>query len=487
MIATNGIGFEVIGSGPSILVYTSQAQFLYTTNSGTITITGYAGSGGAVFIPPTINGLPVTSIGNKALYGEIALTSVTIPNSVINVGYGAFANCTNLASVTIPDSVTSLVGSTVPGCLEVCLDPGLCLACLEPGVFEGCSSLSSIAIPGSVASVGSLAFATCTNLTNVTMASGVATIEKAAFYNCMSLSSAIIPDSVTSIGYGAFANCSSLASVMISNGVTSIGDYAFQGCFNLTGVTIPSSVTSIGEGPFAYCSSLAAITVDTNNPAYSSAIGVLFNLSQTTLIQYPAGRGGVPYTISNSVTGIGELAFAGCFSLTSLTIPPSVTGISELTFAGCSSLTSLTVPGSVTGIGEQAFAYCTGLSSVYFQGNAPSATQVNGFPMFAQDNNPTVYYLLGTTGWSSTFAGVPAVLWNPLGPSGGASIGVRSNQFEFNFMGPANLVVVVDACSNLANPVWVPLLTNALTNGSFYFSEPLQTNGPCRYYRITSP
>jgi hypothetical protein len=66
------------------------------------------------------------------------------------------------------------------------------------------------------------------------------------------------------------------------------------------------------------------------------------------------------------------------------------------------------------------------------------------------------------------------------------AFGVRSNQIEFNFTGPANLVVVVGACSNLADPVWVPLLTNALTSGSFYFSEPLQTNGPCRYYRITS-
>ena len=67
-----------------------QAQFTYTTNNGTITITGYTGSGGAVTIPSTINGLPVTSIGDYAFYNCTSLTSVTIPNSVTSIGDEAF-------------------------------------------------------------------------------------------------------------------------------------------------------------------------------------------------------------------------------------------------------------------------------------------------------------------------------------------------------------------------------------------------------------
>jgi len=101
----------------------------------------------------------------------------------------------------------------------------------------------------------------------------------------------------------------------------------------------------------------------------------------------------------------------------------------------------------------------------------------------------TVYYLLGTTGWGgfSANTGLTPVLWDPFGPSGEVSLAVQNDQFGFNFTGPANLVIVVEACTNLASPVWIPLQTNTLSNGSCSFSEPLQTNSPGRYYRITSP
>ena len=69
----------------------------------------------------------------------------------------------------------------------------------------------------------------------------------------------------------------------------------------------------------------------------------------------------------------------------------------------------------------------------------------------------------------------------------GASFGVQSNAFGFTISWATNVSVVVEACTNLANPVWTPLQTNALTNGSFYFSEPVQTNLPGRFYRIRSP
>ena len=84
------------------------AQFEYTADNGTITITGYTGPGGAVTIPDTIDGLPVTSIGEWAFSCCNGLTSVTIPNSVTSIGDAAFQYCTSLTSVTIPNSVTSV-------------------------------------------------------------------------------------------------------------------------------------------------------------------------------------------------------------------------------------------------------------------------------------------------------------------------------------------------------------------------------------------
>ena len=68
--------------------------------------------------------------------------------------------------------------------------------------------------------------------------------------------------------------------------------------------------------------------MDALNSVYSSVDGVLFNKSQTTLIQYPGGKAG-SYTIPNSVTSIGDYAFSGCTSLTSVTIPNSVTSIGD--------------------------------------------------------------------------------------------------------------------------------------------------------------
>ncbi len=90
----------------------AQAQFNYTTNNGSITITRYNCTEAAAIIPSTNNGLPVTTIGERAFSDCITLTSVTIPNSVTTIGYGAFKGCTGLTYVTIPNSVIT-IGSLV--------------------------------------------------------------------------------------------------------------------------------------------------------------------------------------------------------------------------------------------------------------------------------------------------------------------------------------------------------------------------------------
>jgi len=234
-----------------------------------------------------------------------------------------------------------------------------------------------------------------------------------------------------------------------------MGIQVFIGCTNLTTVTIGKNVTGIVDnGTFNGCTSLTAITVDTLNPVYSSLDGVLFDKLKTTLILFPKSKAGtwtIPnsvtsiaddaflecagltsVTIPNSVTSIGDGAFGGCSSLTSVTIPDSVTNIADFAFVGCSSLTSVTIPDSVTSIGvaafqscirltsvtigtnvtsigDSAFAGCSSLTRVAFQGDAPSC----GYGAFSGDN-PTIYYLLGTTGWDSGFAGLPASAWDPL-------------------------------------------------------------------------
>ena len=211
--------------------------------------------------------------------------------------------------------------------------------------------------------------------------------------------------------------------------------------------------------------------------------GVLFDKTQTTLIQYPTRKAGTSYTIPNGVTNIGESAFDGYTSLESVTIPNSVTSIGEWAFSSCTSLTSVTIGTGVTTIEDSAFADCPSLTSVYFQGNAPTV----GLDVFDGDNKATVYYLPGTRNWYTPIGGLTAVLWSVQVQTGGASFGVRTNLFGFNIIGTSNLVVVVEACTNLANPVWSPLQTITLTGSPVYFTDPQWTNHNRRFYGLGVP
>jgi hypothetical protein len=145
----------------------------------------------------------------------------------------------------------------------------------------------------------------------------------------------------------------------------------------------------------------------------------------------------------------------------SYVVPNGVTNIGASAFYFCSGLTSVTIPSSVRSIGSDAFEDCGSLTGVYFQGNAPSADGT----VFYSDPG-TVYYLPGTTGWTNSFGGLSTALWTlpyPLVLTSSPSFGVRSNQFGFTITWATNLSVVVQACTNLANPVWQPLQTNALS------------------------
>jgi hypothetical protein len=220
-----------------------------------------------------------------------------------------------------------------------------------------------------------------------------------------------------------------------------------------------------------------------DNEYYSSVGGVLFNKSKTMLIGYPGGRTG-SYSVPNSVTSVGPWAFQGA-RLYSLTIPNSVTIIGDGAFSDCSLTTaSVTIPNSVASIGSGAFGNFQSLRRVFFQGNAPSADAT-----VFQGDLATAYYLPGTMGWGSSFGGIPTALWTlpyPIVLSSSPSFGIQTNRFGFTVSWATNRSVVVEASVDLANSIWTPVQTNALVNGSFYFSDPQWTNYPGRFYRLRS-
>jgi hypothetical protein len=167
-----------------------------------------------------------------------------------------------------------------------------------------------------------------------------------------------------------------------------------------------------------------------------------------------------------------------------------VTSIGAWAFEGCGGLNTITIPSSVTSIGIYAFTGCERMG-VYFEGNAPYAEWIipGQDTMFSGDNYVTVYYLPGTSGWSSTFGGVPTVAWflpNPL-VLNFDSFGVQDKQFGFIISWATNNPVVVEACTNLANQIWSAVSTNTLIGGWSYFTDPQWTNYPSRFYRLRSP
>jgi hypothetical protein len=96
-------------------------------------------------------------------------------------------------------------------------------------------------------------------------------------------------------------------------------------------------------------------------------------------------------------------------------------------------------------------------------------------------------YLPDTTGWGTTFGGAPTALWLPQIQTNDGSFGIKNNQFGFNINWATGQTIVVEACTNLANPVWNPVATNTLTGSLAYFSDPQWTNNPANFYRLRSP
>gem|GEM_PF-2708573 len=358
--------------------------------SGALTIPGTVFYGSTTYI--------VKYIGYCAFYDQQGLTSVTIPNSVVEIEDWAFQDCENLVSVTIGASVESIGEGAFFGCTSltgIVVDPsnthfeadGGALFTAGKGTLMAYptaagaytipnsveyianyafanTGLTSVTIPGSVIQIGGRAFAECTDLMEVNFLSpsSLDCIEWAAFSYCEKLESVIIPDSVTYIGENAFAYCENLASVTIGASVEHIDDMAFLCCESLVSIFIPDSVTHIGEWAFAYCKSLTAIDVDPANTNYESADGVLFT-GGDTLLAYPAGKLG-DYNIPSGTEYIAPYAFIGCEGLTSVTIPGSVIEIGDNAFEECINLTSVTIPDSVEYIGFNAFKSCESLISV---------------------------------------------------------------------------------------------------------------------------
>src|ERR1043165_3535757 len=424
---------------------TNGSSFFYETNNGTIRIWNCISSAGQITIPSTINGDAVTEIGGGAFGNLLNVTNLVIPDTVVLIGASAFSGCSALVTATIGNHVATI--------------PQQC--------FYNCNYLSSVSIPNSTTNIGASAFAACLSLTNAVIGSGVINIGFSAFQSCYSLSTFTVDSAnqAFSSSAGVLFDKSQTKLIQFPPGrsgsysipttVTNISTNAFSWCSGLTNLTITRNVTTIGVPVFHSCPNLTTIPVEPVNPTFTNVDGIVFNKATTTIVLCPPGKTGV-FSVPNSVTNIGAFAFYE------------------------SRLTRVIVGKHVLDIGNSAFLNSS-VNEMFFLGDAPT---VAGSPF---GEKAVAYYMPGTTGWSSRLGNAPAVLWDPRG----SAFGVRSNRFGFTIRAATNIVVVVEACTNLAISAWRGVSTNTLTNtvggGACYFSDPQLFNAGNRFYRFRSP
>ncbi len=191
---------------------TPAKYFEYKEVDGYIIVMSYTGTDGNVVIPSEIDGKKVMALGGKIFFCNEFVTSVELPETIVEIPTYAFYKCTNLEKVVIPEGV-KFIGMHA---------------------FEECTSLTAVQIPDSVVTIGDFAFCKCTNLSDVKMSGNVQSIGMYSFSNCETLSTIALPDTLVSVGDMAFAYCTSMKEITIPVGIESISANAFSGCQDIT-------------------------------------------------------------------------------------------------------------------------------------------------------------------------------------------------------------------------------------------------------------
>jgi hypothetical protein len=283
---------------------------------------------------------------------EALLAACVLRDGEAHVPANAFRDDTSMTSIALPAGLTSIGRSAFLCCSSMTsIELPAGLTSIGDYAFEGCSSMTSIKLPACLTSIGDGAFYGCSSMTLIELPAGLTSIGVFAFRGCSSMTSIELPTGLRSIGDGAFISCFSLTSIELPAGLTSLGEFSFEGCSRLTSIELPAGLTSIGGSSFQGCSSMTSIEL----PAGLTSLGdgAFYGCSSMTSIELPAG-----------LTSLGEGAFEGCSRLTSIELPAGLTSIGGSSFRGCSSMTSIKLPAGLTSLGGGAFLGCSSLTSI---------------------------------------------------------------------------------------------------------------------------
>ena len=345
----------------------------------------------------------VTKIGKYAFAWCSALSSFDISNTLTDIGDGAFEG-TNLKSLYIPKNVTKIGEKAFQQCgsltsVEVDDENTVydsrnnCNAIIETKTNKLITASNNTVIPDDIQIIGKSAFDNKKNLTTLTIPDSVEVIEEYAFSGCMQLTNIKLSSNLKEINKYAFNACNKLTSINIPDGVTTIGDEAFYSCYGLNSINIPASVTEIGTAVFGNDNGLTTISLDKNNPKYDSR-GDCNAIIETESNKLIAGIN--TSKIPDGVTAIDDYAFYYCSNLTDINIPDTVTAIGNYAFYYCTNLENITIPDNLSTIGNYAFIYCKKITSFHLPAGTTNVgsgifTNCQGLSSITVDNNNPKY------------------------------------------------------------------------------------------------
>ena len=317
----------------------------------------------------------VTEIGSNA-FKDSALKTISMPTALKKIGAFAFKN-TDISIVTLPAG------------LEV----------IGEGAFEGCEAIESIVIPQSVTSIESSAFKNCIELSSITLLGSVELSESAVegcvkykgqpymngYYKGTKFVEIIdktktfiyIKDGTTTIAEGAFSGNTTVKYVYIPSSVTTITPNEFQTCTNITLVLQGPSLSNTGVNNSTQVIRNATVSSDgwmyeiqTSN----NTVTIEKYFGELTEITIPLAIEEKPVTL------IGESAFAGNTSITSVDIGTNIINIHGGAFMNCTALEEVSISSSLYMLNNMVFSGCTSLTSVTIEGSDFSIYNLDAIP-----------------------------------------------------------------------------------------------------------
>lgn len=367
----------------------------------------------------------VKEIGDCAFYSNKAIREVSLGIALETIGNYAFNNCISLTTVNTSNSVKAIGNYAFAQTAIKSVLLSRALTELGEGAFLG-TNLTTITIPSGVSQIKASTFYNCYELKGVKLGTGVEEIGDYTFAST-GLLSLTMPDNLKSIGYAAFADCTDLVKISSNNKLKVIKDNAFYNCDGLLDFVVPTATVEIGNNVFTGCNHIKEFRVGLNNSVYEDDGGILYTKNRQMLVRYPAGKTDTTYAIPYETTSIAVNALADCqfinsYSVDSMnkyfsaendilydldkhilysypaakisdnfTIPDYVNTIMPRAFAGSVLQGTLNISTYVKEIGDGAFDNCKGINAFNLTSNNDSFAVVDGV-LFSKDLETLVCY-----------------------------------------------------------------------------------------------